>query len=76
MSTRIEYAINPNAFGSMLAQYSAVDKQLILNYRLRLIPIIGTDVFLIVNQVYGNTNSVLENDRTTIMTKLIWRFTL
>lgn len=76
MSTRIEYAINPNAFGSALAQYNAVDQQMILNFRLRLIPVIGTDLFLIVNQVYGKLNQSFENDRTTIMTKLIWRFTL
>jgi len=75
-STRMEYAINPNAFGSVLTQYSSAQEQLVVNFRLRLIPKIGTDFFLIVNQVYGNNSTQLEVDRTTILGKLIWRFTI
>ena len=75
-STRLEYAINPNAFGSLLTQYSSAQEQLIVNFRLRLIPKIGTDFFLIINQVYGNNNSVLAVERTTVLGKLIWRFTI
>lgn len=75
-STRLEYAINANAFGAVLAQYSSAQEQLIMNFRLRLIPKIGTDFYLIVNQVYGNTLSQFESDRTTVLGKLIWRFTI
>lgn len=75
--TRLDYAINPNAFGALIGQYNSIDKEYIFNFRLRWIPVIGTDFFLIVNQVYRpNTNGELISYRSAILGKLIWRFVL
>lgn len=75
---RTNYAINPNTFGSLIGQWSATDEELILNFRLRWIPIIGTDVFLIVNQVYGRRpgSRELVEMRSAILAKCIWRLVL
>ncbi len=74
IGTRIAYAITPNVFGSMLGQWSSTDEEMILNFRLRLIPVIGTDFYLILNQVYDTEKAIFFAKRSTIIGKLIWRF--
>jgi hypothetical protein len=76
IGNRIEYAINPNAFGSLLTQWNNAQKELNINFRLHIIPKIGTDFFLIVNQLYDTRNNTLVSKRGTILGKLIWRFTV
>jgi hypothetical protein len=73
---RIEYAINPNVFGSMLTQWNTAQNELNLNFRLQVIPKIGTDFFFIVNQIYDTQNNTLDARRSTIIGKLIWRFVI
>jgi hypothetical protein len=75
--TRLDYAINPNAFGAVIGQYNSVENEYIFNFRLRWIPVIGTDFFLIVNQVYRpDSNGQLASYRSAVLGKLIWRFVL
>ena len=76
VGSRIEYAVNPNLFGSLFSQWNNEDKQAILNFRLHWIPIIGADFYFIVNQVYGTSLDRWELERTTIVGKLIWRFVI
>lgn len=76
IGSRMEYAISPNAFGSLLSQWNTAQKELNFNFRLQLIPKIGTDFFLIVNQIYDTQNNELALKRGTILGKLIWRFTM
>lgn len=78
IGSRVEYAISPNAFGSFLGQWNNSDEQMIVNFRLRLIPVIGTDFYLIVNQVYdtGRPEGFFYASRSTVLGKLIWRFVL
>jgi len=76
VGSRIEYAVNPNLFGSLFSQWNNEDKQAILNFRLHWIPIIGADFYFIVNQVYGTSLNRWELERTTIVGKLIWRFVI
>lgn len=76
IGSRMEYAINPNAFGSLLAQWNTAQEELNMNFRLQWIPKIGTDFFLIVNQIYDTQTQQLDLKRGTILGKLIWRFTL
>jgi Domain of unknown function (DUF5916) len=71
---RIEYAVNPNVFGSLFGQWNNSSHALNFNYRLQIIPKIGTDFYLIVNQLYDAQGS-LKHMRTTVLGKLIWRFT-
>lgn len=75
LATRVEYAVNPNMFGSLLGQWNSSQELLNINFRLHIIPKVGTDFFLIVNQLY-ETNNKLILDEFTVLGKLIWRFTL
>lgn len=74
IGSRTEYSINPNAFGSVLAQWNSAQNEFNFNFRLQVIPKIGTDLFLIVNQVYDTTTGSWIAERGTILCKLIWRF--
>lgn len=74
IGNRIEYAISPNAFGSMLTQWNTAQKELNLNFRLHIIPKIGTDFFFIINQVYDTKSGMIDPKRGTILGKLVWRF--
>jgi hypothetical protein len=74
IGNRIEYAVNPNQFGSLFSQWNSEDEEAILNFRLHWIPIIGADFFFIVNQAYDTTEGSWKLARTTVLGKLIWRF--
>jgi hypothetical protein len=74
IGSRVEYAINPNIFGTVLAQWNSAQGEFNFNFRLQVIPRIGTDFFLIVNQIYDTTTGAFVPERGTILGKLIWRF--
>ena len=71
--SRMQYAITPNVFGSLLSQWNTNQKELNFNFRLQIIPKIGTDFFLIVNQIYDTNSGEVDPRRSTVLGKLIWR---
>lgn len=73
---RIDYAINPNIFGSFFSQWNSEDEEVILNYRLHIIPKIGTDFYFIINQTYDTQGSKMLLNKTVLIGKLIWRFVI
>lgn len=76
VGARVEYAFSPNVFGSFLNQWNTANDELNINFRLQVIPKIGTDFFLIINQIYDTQNDKFDPTRGTILAKLIWRFVL
>jgi hypothetical protein len=76
IGNRIEYAVNPNLFGSLFSQWNSEEEEAIINFRLQWIPIIGADFFFIVNQAYDTSGTSWKPERTTILGKLIWRFVI
>ncbi len=76
IGSRIEYAINPQIFGSLLGQWNSAQQEMNINFRLQLIPKIGTDFFLIVNQVVDTQSGKFVSERSTILAKIIWRFVI
>jgi hypothetical protein len=76
IGSRIEYALTPNLFGSLLNQWNSAADELNINFRLQVIPKIGTDFFLIINQIYNTETGKLDPERGTILAKLIWRFVI
>lgn len=77
VSIRAQYALNPNAFGSVFGQWNSAQDIFNFNFRLRYIPKIGTDFYLILNrQVSTAPGALTSDDRTTVLGKLIWRFVL
>ncbi len=76
IGSRIEYAVNPNLFGSLFSQWNNDNNEAIVNFRLHWIPIIGADFFFIVNQLYDTSGKSWKVERTTVLGKLIWRFVI
>jgi hypothetical protein len=76
VNARFDYAVNPNIFGSFFSQWNTEDEQVILNYRLQIIPKIGADFFFIVNQVYDTSERKMDLQKTVVIGKLIWRIVL
>ncbi len=74
--TRLSYALTPDIFGSVYAQWNDQDQLGILNYRLQWIPKLGTRFFLIVNQRYNTAKNVIHATRTSVIGKLVWRFVI
>ncbi len=76
IGSRIQYAINPQAFGSLLTQWNSAQEEVNVNFRLQIIPKIGTDFYLIYNQIVDTRNNELVFERSTLLAKLIWRFVI
>lgn len=76
VSGRIRFAFNPDLFGSLFAQWNNEDNEILLNLRLNWIPTPGTDFFLVVNQSYDTHHDAWRMTKTTMLTKLIWRFVI
>lgn len=76
INTRFDYAVSPNVFGSFFSQWNTEDDEVILNYRLQIIPKIGADFFFIVNQVYDTSQRKMDLQKTVVIGKLIWRIVL
>lgn len=72
----IEYAFHPQAFGSLLGQWNSAQQEMNMNFRLQLIPKIGTDFFLIYNQIVDTRSGEFDSQRRTLLAKLVWRFVL
>ena len=74
--SRIEYAFHPQAFGSLLGQWNSAQQEMNMNFRLQLIPKIGTDFFLIYNQIVDTRSGEFDSQRRTLLAKVVWRFVL
>ncbi len=76
IGSRVEYALHPQAFGSLLGQWNSAQQEMNINFRLQLIPKIGTDFFLIYNQIVDTRTGDFIAERSTLLAKLVWRFVL
>lgn len=72
---RIDFAFNPKLQTSLFTQWNDEDNIVLMNFRINWIPKIGSFFYFVVNQEYNTDNSI-KLVRTTIIGKLIWRFTL
>ena len=73
---RVNFAVNPNLFGSMFGQWNNEDKEILMNFRVNWIPKPGTNFYFVVNQYYDTVNHDLQLKTTTVQAKLIWRFVI
>ena len=74
--SRLEFAVNPDLFGSLFGQWNNDDKEVLLNFRMNWIPTPGTNFYFVVNQSFNTTGGSWATTNTTVLTKLIWRFVL
>ncbi len=75
-SGRIEYAVSPNLFGLLFGQWNSEDREARFNFRLKWIPKPGANVYFDVNKTYNAFSSQFKLADTTILSKVVWRFTL
>jgi len=74
ITTRIDYSFNPKLGSSLYAQYSDYYDEILINFRINWIPIVGSDLYFVVNQSFSRTNPKWTLENTTIISKFIWRF--
>jgi len=76
LGSRIDFALNPNLFGSAFTQWNNEDKEILFNFRVNWIPKPGTNVYFVINQGYDTQNHGLDSKYTTVQLKLIWRLVM
>ena len=69
---RIEYSFTPKLNTFLFGQWNNLNKQIIINIRLHWIPVVGSDLYFVVNQEI-NTNNGLKTGNFTVLSKFIWR---
>ena len=73
VTTRIDFSLNPKLSSSLYAQYSYYFGEILINFRVNWIPVVGSDVYLVINQTLLPGNSKLTLQNTAIMSKFVWR---
>lgn len=73
VTTRIDFSLNPKLSSSLYAQYSYYFGEILINFRVNWIPVVGSDVYLVINQTLLPSNSKLTLQNTAIMSKFVWR---
>lgn len=76
ISSHIDFAVNPDLFGSVFAQWNNQVQEMLMNFRVDWIPKPGTNLYFVVNQGYDTENHRFDARYTTVQVKLIWRFVL
>ncbi len=73
---RFTYSFNPKLLTSLFGQWNSKDEEIILNYRVNWIPKIGSYFYFVINQTISTANNKFTLENTTVLSKLIWFFTL
>ena len=73
---RIEYAFHPKLNSSIYGQWSNDRNEILLNFRLHWIPVIGSDFYIAVNQFLSTNNNIIKLENTVLLAKLVWRFSI
>ena len=71
----LSYGFSPLLNSSLLAQWNNEENELNMNFRIHWIPEIGSDVYLVCNQLFDSSAS-LRPTRTTILLKIAYLFIL
>ncbi len=69
----LTYGFSTTLISSLLAQWNSEDKEMSMNLRFHWIPKIGSDVYLVVNQLFGAAGNI-QPSRTTIIAKVAYLF--
>ncbi|MGB9701874.1 MAG: DUF5916 domain-containing protein [Candidatus Kapaibacteriota bacterium] len=74
IATRIEYSFNPKLYTSIYAQWNDQINNVILNFRVQWIPVVGSDVYFVINQILSTDSSKVQFQDNSYMLKIVWRF--
>ena len=72
---RANFAFSPKLFGSVFGQWNDEDNEALFNFRINWIPKPGTDFFFVMTQGADTWQSRWVSKGTTMVSKLVWRFT-
>ncbi len=70
---RLEYSFNPKLYSSLYTQWTNIYDRLIINFRINWIPIVGSDLYFVVNQIVSTANSTMSWANTSVILKYIHR---
>lgn len=73
ITTRVDFSINPKLSSSVYAQYSDFFEAFLINLRINWIPVVGSDVYFVINQSISRNNPNWTIENTTILSKFVWR---
>lgn len=72
ISSQVRYAFSTLLNTSLFVQWNNEDQQVNVNFRLHWIPKIGSDIFLVLNEL-ADSRYRLRNSRTTLLIKVAYR---
>lgn len=75
VGTRIVYAFNTRVNSSVFAQWNNEEQEININYRFNWKPKIGSDFYLVINQLLS-TEGALKGKDFTILAKFVWMFVI
>ncbi len=76
ISGRIEYSFNPKLYSTLFAQWNDEIEDILLNFRINWIPVVGSDVYFVVNQRIATEGKVFDLKDMSVLLKVIWRFSV
>ena len=74
ISGRIEYSFNPKLYSTLFAQWNDEIEDILLNFRINWIPVVGSDVYFVINQRITTESKVFDLSDMSILLKVVWRF--
>lgn len=75
VGSRIIYAFNTRVNSSVFAQWNNEEQEININYRFNWKPKIGSDFYLVINQLLS-TEGALKAKDFTVLAKLVWMFVI
>ena len=73
LGLRLEYSFNPKLYTSLYSQWSNIYERLVINFRVNWIPVVGSDFYLVVNQIVSTANSTMSLENSSVLVKYIYR---
>lgn len=73
ITTRVDFSLSPKLSSSLYAQYSDLLNEVLINFRINWIPVVGSDVYLVINQSINRNRPNWTLANTTILSKFVWR---
>lgn len=73
ITTRLDFSLSPKLSSSLYAQYSDLLNEVLINFRINWIPVVGSDVYLVINQSINRNQPNWTLANTTILSKFVWR---
>lgn len=75
-SSRFRFAVSPRLFGAIWAQWNDISREVLLNFRVNWRSQSGNNLYLVINQTFDAAGRGFRQNRSVVLSKLVWRFAL